>query len=352
MNKPRVAWLVPNMKTAQWEELQTTEMASSRLRAAVCAEGLREAGVEVLPPNLIGTDAVPQVLFMSKYVHDSGSNLYLHDGGTRWAYWDETIRRLKAAGTRLVIDYTDHHWAGQDIRTKWYHHILPQVDGVVVPSEQMERNAREYWKGPLWRIPEPVEVPTLALRPLAMGQAIQAIWYGHNSNLPYLGQLVEGALRQMPPMQVTVLTNFMSAQDFERMKAKAPTGTTLKLVKWTVPAMVQAAQQAHVALIPSDASDPRKNGASNNRVVTALALGLVPVATVIDSYKPFSPVVLDIDKMKSISDFFATWGAASARLKLQQETLVSPYLRQSVKRQWLPAAVEMIRAFKAAPASR
>jgi hypothetical protein len=116
--------------------------------------------------------------------------------------------------------------------------------------------------------------------------------------------------------------------------------------------MVQAAQQAHVALIPSDASDPRKNGASNNRVVTALALGLVPVATVIDSYKPFSPVVLDIDKMKSISDFFAAWGAASARLTLQQETLVSPYLRQSVKRQWLPAAVEMIRAFKAAPASR
>jgi hypothetical protein len=348
----RAAWLVPNMKTSQPQELLSTEMASSRLRAAVCMEALQEAGVQVLPPNLIDCADVPQVLFMSKYVHDSGANLYLHDGGTRWAYWDDTIRRLKSQGTRLVIDYTDHHWAGQDIRTKWYQHILPHVDGVVVPSEQMERNAREYWQGPLWRIPEPLEVPTLAPRALAAGQPLQAVWYGHNSNLPYLGRLVAGALRNMPPMHITVLTNFMGAQDFERLKAQAPSGTTLQLVKWTVPAMVEAASKAHVALIPSDTNDPRKNGASNNRAVTALALGLVPVATMIDSYKPFAPLMVEAEQVRSISDFFAAWGPAQARLSLGQAAAVAPYQRVHVKRQWLPVAVEMVRAFRAGTASR
>ena len=101
--------------------------------------------------------------------------------------------------------------------------------------------------------------------------------------------------------------------------------------------MVEAAKGCHVALIPSDVGDPRKNGASNNRLVTALALGLMPVATMIDAYLPFSECIAEVasgeDSSREILE------ERHAQLEALQQTMVAPYTFAAVARQWLPVAL-------------
>jgi hypothetical protein len=333
-----VAWLVSNVKTADPDELLNTELASSRMRAGVCIRACRQAGIPVLPLNLVGTDELPTVAFMSKYVHDSGANLYLHDGGTRWDFWTEQVARIKAAGGRLIVDYTDNHLAGDDMRTQWYRHILPQVDGMVVPSEKMAENARSYWDGPLWLIPEPIEVPILPPRPLPdlslAGSRLQALWFGHNSNIPYLYRFIQNEMHYCPPMDVTILTNHLDTEGLKAVIARGQQGAQWRLGKWSVPAMLEAAKLCHVALIPSDASDPRKNGASNNRVVTALALGLVPIATTIESYKTFTEALVEPPSHGGKEISVQKLTAAHTKLNVLQPRICAEFADQKIRLRW------------------
>ena len=338
VGQARVAWLVSNVKTADPDELLNTELASSRMRAGVCIRACRQAGIPVLPLNLVGTDELPTVAFMSKYVHDSGANLYLHDGGTRWDFWTEQVARIKAAGGRLIVDYTDNHLAGEDMRTKWYRHILPQVDGMVVPSEKMAENARSYWDGPLWLIPEPIEVPILPPRPLPdlslAGSRLQALWFGHNSNIPYLYRFIQNEMHYCPPMDVTILTNHLDTEGLKAVIARGQQGAQWRLGKWSVPAMLEAAKLCHVALIPSDASDPRKNGASNNRVVTALALGLVPIATTIESYKTFTEALVEPPSHGGKEISVQKLTAAHTKLNVLQPRICAEFADQKIRLRW------------------
>lgn len=336
-----VAWLVSNVKTADLGEVLNTELASSRMRAGVSLQAFAKAGLNVLPLNLVGTQALPDVAFMSKYVHDSGANLYLHDGGARWAFWTEQVARIKAAGGKLIVDYTDNHLAGNDMRTKWYQHILPQVDGVVVPSEKMAQNARQYWQGPMWLIPEPIEVPILAPRPAASPQSISALWYGHNSNLPYLYRFIQGAMHDCPPMELKILTNFLDQNVLKAVIAKAPKTARFSLGKWSVGAMVELAKQSQVALIPSDRSDPKKNGASANRLVTALALGLVPVAEMIESYRPFAAHCVDIADPGSLQALLDKLPALQTSVEAAQKTVIPAFTVEQVGPLWVDVARQL-----------
>lgn len=336
----KVAWLVSNVKTANPEELLTTELASSRMRAGVSIAAFRTAQHDVLPLNLVGSAALPDIAFMSKYVHDSGANLYLHDGGARWDFWTDLVFRIKASGGKLVVDYTDNHLAGDDIRTKWYRHILPQVDGVVVPSDKMASNARGYWDGPMWLIPEPIEVPILPPRQGGSGP-IEAIWFGHNSNLPYLYRFIQQEMHHCPPMNVRVLTNFLDTNVLKAVIAKGPKSARFSVGKWTVASMLELAQQCQVALIPSDRSDPRKNGASANRVITALALGLVPVAEMIDSYAPFSAYCLNISNRNDLSELTQSLPMRQARVRDAQGAVVPRFTVDQVGPQWVRVAEEL-----------
>lgn len=342
MNPLNVAWLVSNVKTAEPSELFATELASSRMRAGVCIRSLSQTpGIRVLPLNLVGTEDLPAVAFMSKYVHDSGANLYMHDGGSRWNFWTEQVSRIKSAGGKLVVDYTDHHLAGNDIRTKWYQHILGQVDGFVVPSEKMADNARQYWSGPIWLVPEPIEIPIMSPAPSAPQGPIRALWFGHNSNLPYLYRFIQREMHHCPPMSVKILTNFLDQNVLKSVIATAPSSAAFSIGKWSIASMLQAAQTCDVALIPSDRSDPRKNGAGSNRLTTALALGLVPVVEMIDSYRPFSSYCIDLSDHAALRGLRDQIDSMKQHVLQAQGSVVQDYTSERVGPRWVSIVKEL-----------
>ena len=282
-----VAWLVSNVKTNEHEELWNTELASSRMRAGVCISGCLKAGLPVLPLNYRDAGHDPDLVFMAKYVPDSNTAQFLDDSGARWAFWLEKVKRLHARGKHLVIDYTDNHFTNPNIVGDFYRTIKPMVTGLVVPSTRMQRHLEGNWSGPLEIIPEPVEVAMQPTREYKGGEKI-ALWFGHNSNLPYLFEFMRTGMKEAPPNRLVILTNHILKDAVQAAVNQGPKGLQVTLAKWSVETMLKAAAACHYAIVPSNTEDDRKNGASPGRLLTSLAMGLPVVATPLESYQPFS----------------------------------------------------------------
>jgi hypothetical protein len=97
--------------------------------------------------------------------------------------------------------------------------------------------------------------------------------------------------------------------------------------------MVDVSSDADLCVIPSDSSDPRKAGASSNRLLSALALGLPTAATPIPSYAEFSDYFVDI-KSDPFSLSEPELSGLCALIKLAQANILEQYSREAVGRQW------------------
>ncbi len=59
--------------------------------------------------------------------------------------------------------------------------------------------------------------------------------------------------------------------------------------------MIRASRLSDACIIPTNNSDPKKNGASSNRLITGLALGLPVAAGNLDSYSDFKKYYVEIN---------------------------------------------------------
>ncbi|MEY3572208.1 MAG: hypothetical protein RJA77_123 [Pseudomonadota bacterium] len=339
---PRIGWLVPNVKTNDHQELYDTEMASSRLRAGVCIQGCERNGMLVYPLNFREPSHDPHLVFMAKFVPDSNTGQFLDDSGTRAGIWLEKIQQIKAKGRILVVDYTDNHFTNPNIVGDFYRTIRPHIDAMVVPSTRMARHLEGSWTKPLEIIPEPVEVPMQAVRTYVGGEKT-ALWFGHNSNLPYLLDFMTTGLREAPPDRLIVQTNFVVPQAAEALKARLPKATQLEIQKWTLPAMLKAAAQSHYAIIPSDVNDERKNGASPGRLLTSLAMGLPVVATPLESYLPFAGYFAQIGSLEA-TELMRNPAVHADRIEPAQALIEAQYTVQAIGAQWAAYARRLMGA--------
>jgi hypothetical protein len=68
----------------------------------------------------------------------------------------------------------------------------------------------------------------------------------------------------------------------------------IQFCPWSIDNMIHTARLADACVIPSDPADPRKNGASANRLISALSLGLPVAADLLDSYREFAEHFIDL----------------------------------------------------------
>jgi len=342
MNKLiKISWLVSNLKNINNNEIIESDLASNRMRIGVCLKACKSSGLEIMPINLIDTKSYPNILFVGKYVHDSGTGLFMQDGGARWSEWLATIREAKKCGTKIVIDYTDNHLAGSDIRSNWYQEVINYVDAVIVPSEMMKENAKKYFDCYIYVIEEPIEFEVQPFNNPINSNPLKIIWFGHASNQEYLYKFISTKAVFLPEFELTVLSNGFNENQNAIIQKKLRNGI-IKFEKWSLEGVKNAAKLANFSLIPSDINDVRKNGVSANRLISSLALGLMPIATILDSYKPYEDYIINIDdtnKLVGLNHYFSTYEEIVSKFQNKE---LNKFLPHAIEPKWINCIKDLL----------
>lgn len=303
------------------EDLDRSNMASIRLRSAVAFKSLSDLG-----HKLTVGEQVPghtDIVLVGK--------IGAHNILTRSRSWLDSIMKAKERGSKLFLDYTDHHLGFDSAMRDFYQNALAIVDYCITSSEELRIKLRDLFTGDIHVIEEPVEIHPSSPKTAAKVKTV--LWFGHASNVGYLIQWLED-LPASDSFNLIGLTNESGVRLFSDHRFYSRNNVRVKLIEWSVESMIQASKHADLCVIPSNIDDPRKVGASSNRLLTALALGLPTAATMLPSYREFAeyflnlefnPLTLNIEELKRLTDAVAK----------AQASVVPNYSRERIGQKWV-----------------
>ncbi len=262
------------------ESISSSNLASMRLRIgpAVCA--LMDNGFKVTYGETISN--APSKVVVSKI----GSN----NIQARQIHWLQQIERAKLSGTKIFLDYTDHHLGFSSSMTFFYQNVMSMVDVAITSSRRMKQNLSHFFSGHICLIEDAIEVSSQDVKP--PNKTTTLLWFGHASNIDSLINFLQHDFEVDNQIRLIILSNEAGLDYFS--KYKFGTEVEIQLGIWSLQTMIHASKNSDICIIPINNSDPKKNGASSNRLITALALGLPVAAGNLDSYSEFHHYFIDI----------------------------------------------------------
>jgi hypothetical protein len=321
-----IEWLVP-IKTGTIKTLEKSNLASVRLRAAVGATAASEIGAENQFPD--GFNAkTPDTIVIGKI-----DNVSDKQRSQRWM--ERLINLKKKSNTKIIVDYTDHHLASNSENAIFYRDAFKLADQVVCSSRMLTQHIKQSYKGEASVIQDPIEVPIQA--PFKKENNIPtALWFGHATNLPYLFDFLLNNYRLQRLVRLIVMTNLypFPPQINEHLNTENLRNLELHVIPWSIDDLVKASALADVCWIPAGVKDPRKSGASSNRLLTAISLGLPTAADNLDSYSSFKKYYLDIQQ-KEIYHQLANPESYFQSLNTGQELIANTYTKQAIGKKWV-----------------
>lgn len=315
-----IHWLL-DIEDGSYESVVKATMASQRLRAGCM---MQNAGAH----NAIVT--------AGKAVPENASHLIIGKMGTdsvreNQSHWLNTISSFQCKKGRTVLDFTDNHLDLKTELTDFYMQTLNIVDQVVCSSDHLSQALRKHFHGHIYTIPDPIEV-NLTPPKTSPSWPRTILWFGHSSNLTYLLNFLP-FLHASAPIRLLILSDLESLHTLQNSKFQKPDNLLMEFREWTIDSLVDAAAESDCCIIPSDPQDPRKSGASSNRLLTALALGLPTVASGLASYLPFAQYFNSIESDQSINVIIDPC-AYSQQVLRAQEAFISQYSVSSIGTQW------------------
>ena len=336
MAKTTIEWLSA-AQAKNLQDLEQSNLASVRLRTAVGIKAAHALGIRSVLSDGRSSGATRLVVV--------GKIDYVSDPA-RPARWLRRMRELKASGARVIVDYTDHHLAAQSPAADFYRDALSLADTILASSLKLCEHVLAHTGRQALMIDDPIEVPLQP--PVSRKSPLKTLlWFGHASNLPYLFEFLLDRYRSTVERRLIVMTNLHPLPDPYANALNAPQlhGLEINVVPWSIKDMRTAASLSDLCIIPAGIADPRKSGASSNRLLTALALGLPTAADMLDSYAPlnayftnlrdadldhlldaperFFPAVLDAQQLIAREHTIAAAQQRWSQLLSQQESVAS-----------------------------
>jgi hypothetical protein len=323
----KIGILSSNNTTTRIDELEKSKLASNRLRLAVVKEAALSMGYEILALDFYNTKQLIDILIIGKYVQKSGANIFLDDDGSRMNRWLDYIIFARKNKTKIILDYTDHLIEISDERSIFYKKVLDFIDLIIVPSLKMKKNIEQYYKGKIQIIEEPLEVDVSHFKHQTF-EEINALWFGHPTNLMYLFKYIE---KNKKIASLKIVTSELNEKDKKAIRGLNHE-LSMDFFTWEPNFYKKYNLNCNVSLLPSNLSDGRKNGVSNNRLITSFALGLVPIATLVESYSEFSEYIVNIDN----ENHFDKKNLLNLNEKLlsKQKEIISSYDLVNIKNKW------------------
>lgn len=212
---------------------------------------------------------------------------------TRSVNWLNQIFNARKMGSKIILDYTDNHLEFSSSMTDFYKSVMEVVDACVVPSRYMATLLSGKWGGPISIIEDPIEVKESSPKANA-GNPVTILWFGHSSNIEFLIKFLSTGFNHDDHIRLIVLSNDAGLNHFASSNLVSSAKIEFNLALWSLGNMVEASKLADMCIIPSDLNNPKKMGASSNRLITALTLGLPTSADNLPSYKEFEGCYCDL----------------------------------------------------------
>jgi len=321
-----IAWLL-SIPQCTLDTALRSNLASVRLRAALSAEKFIAQGcrVDFCDGN---KNSIPEILFIGKFNHSTDEE--------RFDRWISYINLCKANGAMIVVDYTDNHGYSTTVTGDFYIQAIALADKIICSSKRLAQHIQTLGYDKSIIIEDPVEYsflkPTNKQNPIK-----RALWFGHVSNLQYfLNFLIE--LQNYPiPLEIIALTNAYPLPDeiISKLRKILPTNVNVNLLEWSHQNMIEAAKISDFCIIPAGINDAKKNGASSNRLLTALTLGLPVLADPLDSYLDFKNFFneLTLDNLTSL--VCTPLDENLQNVMLAQSLIISKFTKDKISNKWL-----------------
>lgn len=270
------------------DNLKYSNLASIRLRTFVAAQAACSAGFQTVLSDG-ESNKKSDIIVVGKIDYISDKN--------RPARWLSQIKKQKENKTKIIIDYTDHHLESDTLASAFYRAAIPLADFVVCSSKKLKQHISRIFGLESIVIEDPIEVPIL--KPIYKNNSLKTIlWFGHASNLDYLINCLEEYFSEENKARLILMTNAFPLPDKYAKRLDIPQlkNIEINVISWSKDDLIAASKISDFCIIPTGFNDPRKNGASANRLLTSLALGLPTLTDSLDSYQLFSDYYYLINK--------------------------------------------------------
>jgi hypothetical protein len=229
----------------------------------------------------------------------------------------------------VVLDYTDDHVHKQTVMGSFYRSVLQRVDHVVCSSQQLQESISAVFSKQTSVIADAVEYAPQPPKNL-VSQPRRLLWFGHHSNI--------GALQHFlstfdPPtaVEILVLSTEQGRQMLQTGQVSQRASVRLLFKLWSIDEMPKAAKLCDACIIPID--EGTKKGASSNRLLTALTLGLPTCADLIPSYLEFQNYLTDL-RSQQFEQVIMNPQGQHGTIELAQQYISLHYSFQSLGRKW------------------
>ena len=258
------------------QSLAASPMASARMRLWPAARAATEMGHLVTVGEHVPAQA--DILLVGK--------IGAGDIGNRAPRWLTQINTARAAGGRVLLDYTDHHLTANSVMTPFYQSACSLADVICVPTMGLaeEFGAQDETGNSISVVSDPLEYDLVRPKPSQISGQPRALWFGHPSNASFLAQFIEQYSKPLSGHHLEIVSAPQTVEILKGFRFSSPPELSLFFNSWSLQAVSAAASRSDYCVIPSDPKSP-KRFASNNRLVTALALGLPTIATALPSYQ-------------------------------------------------------------------
>lgn len=317
----KIHWLIPG-NYRNISELRSSNLASIRMRVAVSIDAILAAGCD----SVTYGDNIPdntEAILIGKIGRDCNNG--------RAKHWLAQINELKKREAKLIIDFTDNLLDYETNMTDFYKTAIRSADALTASSKHLASVLYNHSMAPVTVIAEPIEFLPLKVRP-TLQKPPSLLWFGHASNSKYFLDFIQMHRVLLGKSKILALSNPEGIELIRRSDLK--NHLNLHLVNWSVDEMIKSAQLVDICIIPSDLNDPRKAGASANRLITSLALGLPTAANLVDSYCQFTEYFVDIQS-PTFPEMLDNPRVFLAKTLKAQDELIPLFTVEAIRRQWI-----------------
>jgi len=306
------------------EQISGANIASVRLRAGSLPGHLQHTAWDLSVGEAI--DPAAGVCVVGK--------IGAHDIAARNPRWVAELRRAKKNGCKIILDYTDNHLYVATQMSGFYAEALAYADMCVCSSMHLKRSLSTRFPDVdrIEVIPDAIEVGITAPK-TEVSRPVTMLWFGHASNLGYLMDLLSD-FSIHDNLRLLILTNIEGIDLLKKNGFRPPTNIIGSASVWSVEAMLDAAKISDLCIIPSDPADLRKSGASANRLITALAMGLPTAASLLDSYAEHREYFVDIESDQFLEMLKAPLNF-SAQVRAAQALVVPGFAPDVLAASWI-----------------